>query len=194
MRRIFLSFLILLPLPALAAEKIALVVGMGHYQSVVQLDNTLNDAQGVADTLAGIGFQVTTLLDATGADFRAAIDGFAFRSETADIALIYYAGHGVEVQGENFLIPVDARITSNLDVQRQAISLKDLLASVDNARKMRIVILDSCRNDPFGGRWKSRPPRPSMQPRAHGARATEGLRRPRPTGARWSPMPHVTGL
>ncbi|MES2666154.1 MAG: caspase family protein [Pseudomonadota bacterium] len=151
MRWILVSVLLLLPLPAIAAEKIALVIGMGKYERVVSLDNTVNDARGVSETLAGIGFQVTTLLDATGADFRAAIDEFAFRSETADLALIYYAGHGVEVQGENFLIPVDANITSNLDVQRQAVSLKDLLASVDNARKMRIVILDSCRNDPFGG-------------------------------------------
>lgn len=151
MQHILFALLILLPLPAFAAEKIALVIGMGQYQSVVPLDNTVNDARGVSDTLAGIGFQVTTLLDATGADFHAAIDEFAFRSETADLALIYYAGHGVEVQGENFLIPVDANISSNLDVQRQAISLKELLASVDHARKMRIVILDSCRNDPFGG-------------------------------------------
>lgn len=151
MRYIFLSFLCLLPLPAMAAGKIALVVGMGQYQSVVALDNTVNDARGVSETLASIGFQVTTLLDASGADFRAALDEFAFRSETADLALIYYAGHGVEVQGENFLIPVDAEISSNLDVERQAVSLKSLLASVDHARKMRIVILDSCRNDPFGG-------------------------------------------
>jgi hypothetical protein len=160
MRRFVLSLLILLPLAlplmaaataTMAAEKIALVVGMGRYQSVVAMDNKVNDARGVSKTLAGNGLQVTTLLDACGADLRAAIDEFAFRSETADMALIYYAGHGVEVQGENFLIPVDAKITSNLDVQRQAISLKSLLASVDHARKMRIVILDSCRNDPFGG-------------------------------------------
>jgi len=151
MRPVLLCLLLWLPVPALAAEKIALVVGMSQYQSVTTLDNTVNDARGVSDTLAGIGFQVTTLLDGTGAEFRAAIDEFAFRSETADLALIYFAGHGVEVQGENFLIPVDADITSNRDVQRQAISLKELLASVDNARKMRIVILDSCRNNPFGG-------------------------------------------
>ena len=78
------------------------------------------------------------------------MDEFAFRSETADIALIYYAGHGVEVSGENFLIPVDAQVSSNQDILRQGVSLKQLLASVESARKMRIVILDSCRDNPFG--------------------------------------------
>ncbi len=151
MRYAFLCLMLCLPWPVDAAEKIALVVGMSRYQSVAALDNTVNDARGVSETLAGIGFEVTTLLDGTGTEFRAAIDAFAFRSETADLALIYFAGHGVEVQGENFLIPVDADIASNLDVQRQAISLKELLASVNNARKMRIVILDSCRDNPFGG-------------------------------------------
>ena len=151
MRLILFCLMLVLPLPASATDRIALVVGMSRYEHVVPLDNTVNDARGISETLSGIGFKVTTVLDGTGVDFREAIDEFAFRAETADLALIYFAGHGVEVQGENFLIPVDANITSNLDVQRQAISLKTLLASVDNARKMRIVILDSCRNDPFGG-------------------------------------------
>ena len=151
MRHVVLCLMLWLPIPAFAAEKIALVVGMSQYRTVVKLNNAVNDARGVAETLAGVGFQVTTLLDGTEAEFRAAIDDFAFQSETADLALIYFAGHGVEVQGENFLIPIDADITSNRDVQRQAISLKQLLASVNKARKMRIVILDSCRNNPFGG-------------------------------------------
>ena len=141
---------LLLPLSAQAVEKIALVVGMSNYRTVVKLDNTVNDARGISRTLGTIGFQVTTLLDATGEKFRAAIDEFAFRAETADLALIYFAGHGVEVQGENFLIPIDADVHSNSDIQRQAISLKELLASVEGARKMRIVILDSCRDNPFG--------------------------------------------
>ena len=150
MRLIIALIFLLLPLSAQAVEKIALVVGMSNYRTVVKLDNTVNDARGISRTLGTIGFQVTTLLDATGEKFRAAIDEFAFRAETADLALIYFAGHGVEVQGENFLIPIDADVHSNSDIQRQAISLKELLASVEGARKMRIVILDSCRDNPFG--------------------------------------------
>lgn len=150
MRLIFSFFLCLLPFTAHSETRIALVIGMADYQTVVPLDNTLNDARGISDTLEGIGFQVTTLLDSTAQDLRTAVDEFAFRSETADLALIYYAGHGVEVSGENFLIPVDADVSSNQDILRQGVSLKQLLASVDNARKMRIVILDSCRDNPFG--------------------------------------------
>ena len=151
LRLLALLCLMFVPHTVAAAERIALVIGMSDYRTVVKLDNTVNDARGIADTLDDIGFQVTTVLDATADDLRAAIDDFAFRSETADLALVYFAGHGVEVQGENFLIPVDADVKSNRDVQRQAVSLKDLLAAVDRARKMRIVILDSCRDNPFGG-------------------------------------------
>lgn len=133
-----------------ATDRIALIMGLGSYQTVPNLDNTLNDARDMADTLTRIGFDVTLSLDTTGAEMRQLLDDFAFRSEVADLALIYFAGHGVEVQGENFMIPVDAQVASNLDVQRQSVSLKQMLASVERARKMRIVILDSCRDNPLG--------------------------------------------
>lgn len=133
-----------------ATERVALVLGLGAYQTIEPLDNTRSDARAIARTLEGIGFDVTLSLDATSNELHQLMDDFAFRSETADLALIYFAGHGVEVQGENFLIPVDAEIGSNLDVQRQSISLRQLLASVEHARKMRIVILDSCRDNPLG--------------------------------------------
>ncbi len=135
---------------AAATERVALVLGMGAYQTIEPLENTRNDARSIADALGGIGFDVTLSLDATASQLQQLMEDFAFRSETADLALIYFAGHGVEVQGENFLIPVDAKISSNLDIQRQSISLKQMLASVERARKMRIVILDSCRDNPLG--------------------------------------------
>ena len=133
-----------------ATDRVALVLGMGGYQTITPLENTRNDAKAMAKTLDGIGFDVTLSLDATTNQLHQLLEDFAFRSETADLALIYFAGHGVEVQGENFLIPVDANVQSNLDVQRQSVSLKQLLAAVERARKMRIVILDSCRDNPLG--------------------------------------------
>ena len=133
-----------------ATDRVALVLGMGAYQTIPVLDNTRNDAKAMARTLDEIGFDVTLSLDSTTDQLHQLLDDFAFRSETADLALIYFAGHGVEVQGENFLIPVDANVQSNLDVQRQSVSLKQLLAAVERARKMRIVILDSCRDNPLG--------------------------------------------
>ncbi|MCX7888800.1 MAG: caspase family protein [Rhodobacteraceae bacterium] len=135
--------------PAAAADRIALVIGMSAYENVPKLRNTVSDARLVAGTLEGIGFDVTTIIDRGRDEVIAALGDFAFRAEAADLALIYFAGHGVEVQGENFLLPVDVNVRSNRDVQAQSISLKDFLAAVDHARKMRIVILDSCRDNPF---------------------------------------------
>ena len=133
-----------------ASDRVALVIGMGAYRSIDPLENTLNDSSDMAETLSNIGFDVTLAQDATSAQLYQLLDDFAFQSETADLALIYYAGHGIEVQGENFLIPIDAKVSSNRDVQRQSVSLKQLLGAVERARKMRIVILDSCRDNPLG--------------------------------------------
>ncbi|TCM76984.1 caspase family protein [Rhodovulum steppense] len=136
--------------PLRAAERVALVIGVADYATIPPLRNTVNDAAALASTLRGIGFEVSTMLDPSAADLHAALDDFGFAAETADLALIYFAGHGVEVQGQNFLIPADAAVRSNRDVQGQAVSLDDLLHAVDRARRMRIVILDSCRDNPFG--------------------------------------------
>ncbi|MEP2716261.1 caspase family protein [Pseudophaeobacter sp.] len=133
-----------------ARDKIALVIGMANYQFLPPLQNTLKDANGMAQSLENIGFDVTLSLDSTTQDMTRVLEDFAFRSEVADLALIYFAGHGVEVQGENFLLPIDVKASNNRDIQRQSASLKQLLAAVDNARKMRIVILDSCRDNPLG--------------------------------------------
>lgn len=133
-----------------AADRVALVIGIANYSSIPALKNTVNDAVTISTTLEGVGFEVTRLIDATGAQIRTALDKFSFDAETADLALIYFAGHGVEVQGENYLIPANANVASNADVQKQSVSLKDFLTAVDSARKMRIVILDSCRDNPFG--------------------------------------------
>lgn len=150
-RLLVLLFLSVWCVPATAAsDRTALVIGMSAYQTVPTLDNTLNDARGVAAVLESIDFDVSLLLDATANELRDALELFAFQSETANLALIYFAGHGVEVQGENFLMPVDADVSSNRDVQQQSVSLKQLLTSVEKARKMRIVILDSCRDNPLG--------------------------------------------
>lgn len=150
MRALLLVVLFALSFPAAAAERVGLVIGISDYRSIPPLKNTVNDATDLSETLKSIGFEVTTLINVSGAELRKALDEFAFKAEEAELALIYFAGHGVEVQGENFLIPVDADVKSNKDIQQQSVSLKGLLQSVDRARKMRIVILDSCRDNPFG--------------------------------------------
>ncbi len=148
--RFLLALCLCLAAHPVLAEKIAMVIGMGAYQNVPGLKNTVNDARNVGAKLEQVGFKVTYAIDATQQQLLDLMDTFSFDSETADVALIYYAGHGVEASGQNFLIPVDAKVRSIKDVARVSISLDQLLKSVDHARKMRIVILDACRNNPFG--------------------------------------------
>lgn len=139
-----------LVLPAMArAEKLALVIGMGAYAHIVQLDNSVNDARGIARVLGETGFDVTLSIDAPLAELTETLADFSFRAETADLALIYFAGHGVEVQGQNFLIPVDADVKTNLEVQAASVSLGDFEAAVAKARRMGVILLDSCRDNPF---------------------------------------------
>ncbi|MFD2853852.1 caspase family protein [Seohaeicola zhoushanensis] len=162
-------------LASAAPDRVALVLGNGAYQTIEPLSNTRNDAQAMANTLSSIGFDVTLALDATSTQTFELLDEFAFRAETADLALIYYAGHGVEVQGENFLIPVDANVASNRDVQRQSVSLKQLLSAVERARKMRVVILDSCRNNPLGDLIDLNDTDTKLQPTEDATRGVGGL-------------------
>ena len=178
-RAAVLALICLCPLAAAAADRIALVVGMSDYSFIPKLQNTTNDARLLSDTLTGIGFDVTTLIDVPQEQLLQDLAGFAFRAETADLALIYFAGHGVEVQGENFLVPVDANVTSNRDVQRMSVSLKELLAAAGGARKMRIVILDSCRNNPFGDSLAPATPTAGTEA-ANATRGGGGLAAPTP--------------
>ena len=143
----------LLSAPASAQSRLALVIGNSHYRAVTQLPNPVNDAQAVADELKTAAFDVTEALDVSQADMRRAIKDFAAKvsAKGADtIALVYYAGHGVQVDGENFLVPVDAKITSEADIAKEAVRLADVMSALAAVpSKMRIVILDACRNNPF---------------------------------------------
>lgn len=132
-----------------AASRVALVIGMSKYETIPTLANTVNDATAIAEKLQEVGFAVDRAIDQPLADLVRTVSTFSYKAETADIALIYYAGHGVELNGQNFLVPIDVKITKPSDVGAQAVTLKQLLAAVENARKLRIVILDSCRNNPF---------------------------------------------
>ena len=140
-------------MPALADTRLALVIGNSAYRSVNPLPNPVNDAKAIAEDLKVASFDVTLANDLGQSDLRRAIRDFASKvaSKGPDtIALVYYAGHGVQVDGENFLVPVDARIQRESDIAIEAVRLADLmnaLAAVPS--KMRIVILDACRNNPF---------------------------------------------
>ena len=131
-------------------KRIALVVGNGSYQGQSPLTNPPNDAKAIAAKLRQLGFQ--DVAEHYDVDLRAmseAIKGFGDRAAEADWALIYYAGHGIEVAGANYVLPIDAKLARETRVQDEAISLERLLDKVRGARKLRLVILDACRNNPF---------------------------------------------
>src|SRR5215831_12608076 len=138
---------------ALAENRLALVIGNSNYTSVTALPNPANDAKAMTKFLSSAGFQVLQAPDLTQSDMRRTIGTFAsIISEKGPdtVALVFYAGHGLQVDGENFLVPVDAQIEREADVPLQATRLADVmnaLASVPS--KSRIVILDACRNNPF---------------------------------------------
>ena len=134
-----------------AAEKrVALVIGNGAYQAVEHLPNPTHDADLVAASLRQDGFNdVTVVDDADRSGMLGALKKFAAEADAADWAVVYYAGHGLEMGGENYLVPVDAKLQSDRDVPDESISLDRVLSTVEGARKLRIVVLDACRNNPF---------------------------------------------
>jgi hypothetical protein len=139
---------------ASAAARVALVIGNGAYQNVAQLPNPPRDASDVADSFTRLGFTVTKAIDATGDAMRHALIEFGHAADGADMAVVFYAGHGMEIGGDNWLIPVDARLLSDTDADSEAISLKSVTLQVNKARQFGLVILDACRNNPFAAKMQ----------------------------------------
>jgi tetratricopeptide (TPR) repeat protein len=136
--------------PIALGRRIALVIGISAYQTVQRLPNPVNDAQGVAEALRHLGFaEVIELHDLTRASMEKALKDFGDRAASADWAVVFYAGHGMQVDGNNFLIPADAEIASVNHVDDETINLDRVLRKAAVAKKLGLVILDSCRNNPF---------------------------------------------
>ncbi|MEH2614029.1 caspase family protein [Bradyrhizobium sp. AZCC 1693] len=131
-------------------RKVALIVGNGAYRNVAPLDNPPRDAKLLASTFRELGFATVTLAPDLSRDkFFATLHEFGMEAEKADWAVVYYAGHGMEIGGVNYLIPVDARLKADSDAETQAVALEQVIASVAGARKLRLVMLDACRDNPF---------------------------------------------
>jgi len=165
--------------PATAASefgrRVALVIGNSAYRSVGLLPNPSRDAELVGAALRRTGVEdVTVAHDLDRDGLIAALKAFAQKADAADWAVIYYAGHGIEVGGLNYLVPVDAKLESDRDVPDEAVSLDRILSSIEGAHKLRLVVLDACRNNPFAQQMK----------RTGASRAIgRGLARVEPTGA-----------
>jgi tetratricopeptide (TPR) repeat protein len=131
-------------------NRVALVVGNGAYRNVPALENPTKDAAAVAKALEGVGFTVVKLADDLPRDaLLQALHVFSLAAAKAEWATVYYAGHGMEVGGVNYMIPVDAKLAADKDAETEAISLDLILAAASGASKMRLVMLDSCRDNPF---------------------------------------------
>lgn len=131
-------------------RKVALIVGNGAYKNVAPLANPPRDAKLIASTFRELGFATVTVAPDLGRDkFFAALHEFGVEAEKADWAVVYYAGHGMEIGGVNYLIPVDARLKADSDAETQAVALEQVIASVAGAKKLRLVMLDACRDNPF---------------------------------------------
>ncbi|WP_315765178.1 MULTISPECIES: caspase family protein [unclassified Bradyrhizobium] len=131
-------------------KRVALVIGNSKYRSVPALPNPDGDAAAIADALRAVGFQDVRLVnDATRDGLVDALKSFASAADSADWAVIYYAGHGLEMAGENYLVPVDAKLATDRDVPLETVALDQMMGATEGARKLHLVILDACRNNPF---------------------------------------------
>ena len=141
--------LVLFTLPAHAQDKVALVIGNASYKNASALANPVNDARAVAEKLTSIGFEVALYEDLSGQAFRVALGAFSEKALNADLAIVFYAGHAIEMQGKNYLIPIDAEMKSEATAQFETITLDQMLQAVRSARQLGMVMLDACRNNPF---------------------------------------------
>ena len=132
-----------------AKRRVALVIGNGAYASVDRLKNPANDASAVAGALTRLGFDVFEKHDLGVVQMQRALRDFEDRAEGADWALVYYAGHGLEQNGKNWLIPVDAELTRATDLPDEAVPVERVLDRLSGGRKLRMVILDACRTNPY---------------------------------------------
>jgi uncharacterized caspase-like protein len=141
--------------PALAEKRVALVIGVANYSEVPRLTNPGRDADAVAGIFKAAGFDtVRSERDLGVSELRRAVREFSDLARDADIAVVYYAGHGIEVDGTNYLVPADAKLLTDFDIEDETLSLDRVLKAVDPAKRLKLVILDACRDNPFAKTMK----------------------------------------
>ena len=138
-----------------AERRVALVIGNSAYKSVPRLTNPVNDATLIGGMFKKAGFdQVDIKLDLNAAEMRRALRDFGGSARETDVAVVYYAGHGLELDGTNYLIPTDATLETDSDVLDETLPLDRALFAVEPAKQLRLVILDACRDNPFAKTMK----------------------------------------
>jgi len=133
-----------------AGTRVALIIANSNYNAQIPLQNPINDAKLLASSLSAAGFKsVTVKTDLTRERMLNEIHDFAALADTADWAVVYYSGHGISYSGVNYMVPVDAKLAVDRDVDLEAIDVGKVFAAIDGAKKLRLVILDMCRSNPF---------------------------------------------
>lgn len=136
--------------PASAQRRVALVIGNSVYQNAARLPNPTKDADAIGDLFRKAGFETVNVRKDLGqVEFRRALREFQDAAEGADIAVLYYAGHAIQVRDANYMVPIDAKLVAEYDAEDEAVSLDRLLTALDPAKRLRLIILDSCRDNPF---------------------------------------------
>ncbi|MGY8684313.1 caspase family protein [Bradyrhizobium sp. UFLA05-153] len=141
---------------AAAERRVALVVGISAYTNAPTLPNTGNDSKAIAALFKSIGFDVVISRNDLGVvDFKRTVREFLITAENADVAVVYYAGHGIEIGGTNYLIPMDAKLSHDYDVDDEAIALDRIIWALQPVRRLRLILLDACRDNPFAAKLRS---------------------------------------
>jgi uncharacterized caspase-like protein len=150
---VLLLILALLAAPAFADNRVALVIGNGAYQHFDHLPNPPHDAEDVANALKQIGFQTILAVDLDQAGMQSATIQFARAARNADVAVFYYSGHAMQFAGVNYLAPIDTVLHDDADLRRMT-RVDEILADLQPAKNLRILVLDSCRDNPLAEQLK----------------------------------------
>jgi uncharacterized caspase-like protein len=144
------AFVLLGAVEAQAEQRVALVIGNSTYQNAAKLPNPVRDAQAIAELFESAGFGVVQARSDLGnLEFRRAIREFTEISRSADIAVIFFAGHGIEIGGMNYLLPIDAKLARDYDAEDETVPLDRIVRALEPAKQLRLIILDACRDNPF---------------------------------------------
>src|SRR5262249_10304961 len=136
-------------------KRVALIIGNSAYTNAIKLPNPVKDSAAVADMFKKANFDVIDARQDLGVnDMKRALREFSDTVQNADIAVVYYAGHGIEVNGDNYLVPVDAALNRDIDVEDEAVPLDRIIRVLEPAKRLRLVILDACRDNPFSKTMK----------------------------------------
>jgi hypothetical protein len=141
---------------AYADKRVALIVGNSDYARVIKLGNPENDARDLADTLRGLNFDVIFKINVDQRGLGAALEEFERKAQGADTALFFFAGHGLQFRGQNYLLPVDANLEDEVSLKYNTLAIEKVREALDSASGVKIMILDACRNNPLSDKLVTR--------------------------------------